>query len=238
MPSRMMFMVFLLAGAFLPYIVSNQSSIRDAVTGPFKSEGAPKPAASGTAQSAAPANLVAGAAQFQPNSSQAAPAGAPAKSAVPATMVSQSRSTPAEPFIPFEQALRWQVTPAWILGNWPRVTTHLAELQLQGYRVTLVSGTQQADIAGSITYYFDPRQELKKIVFHGTTGDARRLVQFVTSNHRFERRLTDDPSVYLYQVEYDGQALSELKIKTASIVRSASAYSRFEIALTMNRPEE
>lgn len=234
MPRTSSFVMMMLAGALLPYVISNQSVLRDAVTSPFKSDAAeqPKSVPSGTAPAAAPANFAVNGGQ-----PQAAQSGA-GKSAVPATMVSQSRSTPAEPFVPLEQALRWEITPAWILAQWPRVTTHLAELEMQGYRVTLVTGTAQTDLAGSLTYYFDPTQRLKKIIFHGTTGDAKRLVQFALGHHGFERRLTNDPSVYLYQVEYDGQALSELRIKTASIVRSSSAYSRFEVALTMNRPEE
>jgi hypothetical protein len=44
--------------------------------------------------------------------------------------------------------------------------------------------------------------------------------------------------MYLYQVEQDGKALSELKIRAASIVRAGSPLSRFETTLEMRRPEE
>src|SRR5205085_8416505 len=92
---------------------------------------------------------------------------------------------------PFEQALRWEVKPAWVLSTWSRVTTSLPELDLQGYRVAYVSGTAETDIAGSLSYYFDNTHQLRRIEFHGTTGDARRLVQFLISQHRFERRLSE-----------------------------------------------
>lgn len=220
MPNRNWFLVFLVGGAVLPYMLSGQSAVREAITSPLKMV-----VGDGAKQSpqAAP-----GAAQ----STNASPVAAAASGTKPAAPTSQ------EKFVDLEHAFRWEITPAWILGNWPRVTTHLAALDSQGYRVTLITGTGQTDLAGAVTYYFDPQQRLQKMVFNGTTGDAKRLVQFLIARHHFERRLTEDPSVYLYQVEQDGQALSELKIKTAPIVRTASAYSRFEVSLTMNRPAE
>lgn len=221
MPNRNWFLVFLVGGAVLPYVLSGQSAVREAITSPLK--------------------LVSGEeAKPAPQAAQGMPAaGATIAAATPATSGTKPASSASqEKFVDLEQAFRWEITPAWILGNWPRVTTHLAALDSQGYRVTLITGTGQTDLAGAVTYYFDPQQRLQKMVFHGTTGDAKRLVQFLISRHHFERRLTDDPSVYLYQVEQDGQALSELKIKTAPIVRTTSAYSRFEVSLTMNRPAE
>ncbi|MBL9092788.1 MAG: hypothetical protein JNL96_16330 [Planctomycetaceae bacterium] len=231
MPSGKMFLVFLLGGAFLPYLLSNSSGIRDAVTTQINS------VTGGDEKAAAPKAVIAAAATSSPDAEKSAK--------VKATTVSYATAqAPAKPtgsretFVTLEQALDWRVTPAWILGNWPRVTTHLSELDTQGYRVTLVTGTAQSDVAGALTYYFDPKQELKKITFNGTTGDAKALVQFLLARHRFERRMTADPSVYVYQVEQDGQALSELKIRTAPVVSAGNAYSRFELTLTMNRPTE
>ena len=221
MPNRNWFLVFLVGGAVLPYVLSGQSAVREAITSPLK--------------------LVSGEeAKPAPQAAQGMPAaGATIAAAPPATSGTKPASSASqEKFVDLEQAFRWEITPAWILGNWPRVTTQIAALDSQGYSVTLITGTGQTDLAGAVTYYFDPQQRLQKMVFHGTTGDAKRLVQFLISRHHFERRLTDDPSVYLYQVEQDGQALSELKIKTAPIVRTTSAYSRFEVSLTMNRPAE
>mgnify|MGYP003353110921 CR=1 FL=1 len=101
-----------------------------------------------------------------------------------------------------------------------------------------ISGIGETDVAGSLSYYFDASLTLQKIVFQGSTGDARRLVQFLLSQHRFERRLADDPSTYLYQVPQDGQALSELRIRTVPIVKSTNPLTRFELTLVMRRPGE
>lgn len=218
--------VFFLAGAaLLPYALS-QPTVKQALSSPLqlmsKSIGEtkkPTPAAT-AAPKEAPA--------------KATPAGEPQLAAVEP----RKASSAAAALIPFEQALRWEAKPAWVLAAWPRVTTELSDLDLQGYRISYVSGTTESDLAGSLTYYFDGAQRLQKLTFTGSTGDAKRLVQFVMSHHHFQRRLGDDPSLYLYQVEQDGQALSEMRIKAAPIVRTGNPLRRFEVSLEMRRPEE
>ena len=68
----------------------------------------------------------------------------------------------------------FQITPEWIVAHWPAVSTGLAQLQLEGYRVPLVTGTARHDLAGSLTYYFNAEQKLQQITFVGTTGDPDR----------------------------------------------------------------
>ncbi|HEV3024657.1 MAG TPA: DUF6690 family protein, partial [Pirellulales bacterium] len=60
----------------------------------------------------------------------------------------------ATPVVDVQQAFRFDVTSAWVLGRWPRVSAGLSQLDLQGYRVPLVTGTKPDDLAGSLTYYF------------------------------------------------------------------------------------
>jgi len=59
-----------------------------------------------------------------------------------------------------------------VISRWPRVSAGLAELQLQGYRVPLVSGTTANDLAGALTYYFNSRQQVQRITFQGTTATS------------------------------------------------------------------
>ena len=95
------------------------------------------------------------------------------------------------------EVLRFDVTVEWILRRWPRVTTGLPYLQLQGYRVPLVTGTGMSDVAGSLTYYFNAQQQVQRITLRGTTGDPSVLASILTSRYRFARRLTNDPGVVL-----------------------------------------
>lgn len=136
----------------------------------------------------------------------------------------------------FPEIFRWDVTTSWILSRWPRVSAGLSEVERQGYRVPLVTGTSTDDLAGSLTYYFSARQRLERITFLGTTGDSRRLIALLATKFGFVREPDDDPSLFLYRVREGRKVTSELRIKPAHIVRSDAPYRRFEVALLIQRP--
>lgn len=135
--------------------------------------------------------------------------------------------------------LRFDATPDWIVSRWARVSTGLAHLQLQGYRVPLVTGTAQDDLAGALTYYFNPRQQLQRITFHGTTGNSRKLVGLMTARFGFVRRMVNHAGVFLYEVpDSSGKATSFLWIRPARVVKASEPYRRFEVAFLIERPEK
>jgi len=147
--------------------------------------------------------------------------------------------------VPFEGApvrglaevFNFNVTADWILRRWPRVTTGLSHLQLQGYRVPLVTGTGTSDLAGSLTYYFNAQHRVQLITFHGTTADTRKLVQLLLTRHRFTRRLTNDPGMFVYEVADDrGKISSFARIRTAGTIKSNRPQTRFEVDLVLTRP--
>src|SRR5581483_3994604 len=119
---------------------------------------------------------------------------------------------------------------------WPRVNTRLASLDLHGYRVALVTGTKESDLAGSLTYYFAPDQRVQRITFIGKSGDPSPLVALLTSRYRFKRKIVDDPSLALYQVKRGWKTLSEMRIRPASSITADDPYGRFEVALVIERP--
>jgi hypothetical protein len=136
------------------------------------------------------------------------------------------------------EVLRFDVTVEWVMQRWPRVSTGLPYVQLQGYRVPLVTGGSVADVAGSLTYYFNAQQQVQRITFHGTTGDPRVLVGLLTSRYRFTRRLTNDPGVVRYEaVNADMKPTGTLKIRSAQVVRADQPFTRFEVDLVMDRME-
>jgi hypothetical protein len=63
--------------------------------------------------------------------------------------------------------------------------------------VPLVTGTRPDDIAGSLTYYFDKRQQLQRITFEGVVGDERRLVNFVTGQYKLKAEPTLGAGLYV-----------------------------------------
>jgi hypothetical protein len=162
---------------------------------------------------------------------------APSSTAQPGGQVNLS---PIEsmPMPGLAEVLRFDVTVESILRQWPRVTTGLPYLQLQGYRVPLVTGGALTDVAGALTYYFNARQQVQRITLRGTTGDPSVLVNVLTTRHQFTRRLTNDPGIVIYEaVDSSNQPAGTLKIRSANIVSTNQPYMRFEVDLVMDRTE-
>jgi hypothetical protein len=134
------------------------------------------------------------------------------------------------------EVINFGATPSWVMTRWPRVTVGLAELDMQGYRVPLVTGTGADDLAGSLTYYFDTDQHVKLIHFRGTTGDPRKLVQLVMSQYKLVPQQTGNPSLQLYQYKWMGKPVSELQVHTAHVLRASDPFKRFQLELALKRP--
>lgn len=173
------------------------------------------------------------------------PAGAPTRGAAAPSPTAARRGLgpPSEtqfegaPVRHLAEVLRFDVTADWVLSRWPRVSTGLAQPQLHGYRVPLVTGTAESDLAGALTYYFNARQEVQRITFHGATGDARKLIHLLTTRYRFARRPANDPGLAVYEYAHpDGKRLSALRITSAGVVKSSDPYRRYAVDLIMERP--
>jgi len=151
---------------------------------------------------------------------------------------SNTPRTEAEMTTGLAEVLRFDVTVDWVMRRWPRVSTGLPHLQLQGYRVPLVTGTSLDDVAGSLTYYFNARQQVERITLRGTTGDPRVLTALVAGRYRFARRLANDPGVALYEaVDSNNQPAGTLKVRSAGVIKSSQPHTRFEVDLVIDRPE-
>ena len=135
------------------------------------------------------------------------------------------------------EILRFDVTPSWVVARWPRVSTGLSELRLHGYRVPLVTGTSEDDLAGALTYYFNHQQHVQRITFQGSTGDYRRLTALMTAYYGFGRRPTNSPGVFLYEVaDTQNQARSYLWIEPSPILKANEPRGRFDVTLVLQRP--
>jgi len=153
--------------------------------------------------------------------------------------------TPTAAALPLEGApvrhvselLRFDVTPDWIVRRWPRVSTGLADLQLQGYRVPVVTGTAPGDLAGALTYYFNANQQVERITFNGTTGDANPLITLITRQYRMLRRPINDPGMLIFEAAYgEGRPSSVVRIRSAGTIDASDVYHRFEVDMVMHRP--
>jgi len=144
-------------------------------------------------------------------------------------------SSQGAPTCDIPDAFRFDVSPQWITSRWPRVTTVLAETDLQGLRVPLVTGPKTDDLAGSLTYYFDKKHVVQRIAFQGNTGDERRLVGFLTQYYSMKPVPTLGAGLYMTKVH--GKPLSTLHLTWPPVVAMDKPTDRCEIVLELNRAD-
>src|SRR5207245_6262017 len=121
--------------------------------------------------------------------------------------------------------------PDQIVHTWPMVNTATNQPTLKGYRVALVTGSGAESLAGSLTYYFNSDQSLQRIVFHGTTGEPRPLVQFVSQKFDFKSDPPADAAGQRYVVRWSGKTVSELRVQPAQLIDANQPQRRFSINL-------
>jgi hypothetical protein len=138
------------------------------------------------------------------------------------------------PVADFRDVLRFDITPDWVTRRYARVTTVLSELQLEGFRVPLVTGTRPDDIAGTVTYYFRHDGRLQRVSLHGFTGDPSRVIELMTQHYGMQPRPTLDTGVYT--VEWNGRPTSVLKITRAPVMYADATHHRHTVFLELNQP--
>jgi hypothetical protein len=143
-------------------------------------------------------------------------------------------SLPVAPNVPLAEALRIDVPPQWVVSRWPRVATVASEQGWAGMRVPLVTGSGGNDLVGSLTYYFDPQQQLVRISLEGYTGDEGPLVAIAVQNFG----LSPEPSLGagLYVYRWNRDPLSVLAVQYAPIVSADSPQTTRRVAMEVNRP--
>jgi hypothetical protein len=137
------------------------------------------------------------------------------------------------PLVPLYEALRTDASPQWVVSRWPRVATVVGELEWSGMRVPLLTGKEPGDLVGSLTYYFDGGQKLRRISLEGYTGDERTLVALAMQN--FGLQPEGSLSGGLYVSRWNRQVMSALAVQYAPVVHADSPHRR-HVMLEVNLP--
>lgn len=130
----------------------------------------------------------------------------------------------------------FDVTPAWIMSRWSRVSTQAGPPEFQGYRVPLLTGLKQGDLTGMLTYCFDDQQKLQRLTFRGTTDDPSRLVALATARFGFTASKAPTPGQQQYEIRWNGQTGSRLNIRMAGVIDTQVPNRRYSIDLEINLP--
>lgn len=133
------------------------------------------------------------------------------------------------------EVLRFDISPDWVTAKFARVTTVLAETDLEGLRVPLVTGIGPTDLAGSITYYFDYAGKLQRVMLHGFTGDVSRIVETMTQHYGLQAEASLDAGVYTRR--WNGQPVHFLRLTRAPVVYSDALHHKFTVYLELNQPD-
>lgn len=137
------------------------------------------------------------------------------------------------PVVSLAEILRFDITPEWVLARFPRVTTLLSELNLDGLRTPLITGSSPGDLAGTLTYYFDRYKRLQRVSIHATAGDPTRYVMELQQAYK----MSQEPSLggSLYVIKWNGVPGSVMHISPASVVYSDLNYGRYNLFLELNQ---
>jgi hypothetical protein len=130
------------------------------------------------------------------------------------------------------EVLRFDITPRWVIDHWGRVSTVHADQQLEGLRVPLVTGTSLDDVAGSLTFYFDGQQRVRRITLHGQTGDERTLVAIGIKHFGLRQEPSLGAGTFINR--WNSKPMNALVISHAPIVRMNNPNTRLNIDLELN----
>ena len=133
----------------------------------------------------------------------------------------------------FGEVFRFDVSPAWVTQRWSRVSSSLAELQMEGMRVPLVTGAKSDDVTGTLTYYFDKQQNVQRITFVGTTGDPARFVSSIAPAFYLTEKKSFSKGMYVG--EWNGEPTRMLLIRHGGVIRSAQERAGYQIHLEVNQ---
>ena len=153
----------------------------------------------------------------------------------PASTLAASQSLGGPRVHDLRDVLRFDITPDWVARHFTRVSTVLADMQLDGLRVPLVTGTDPQDLAGSVTYYFDHSGRMQRVSLHGFTGDCSRLVDTMQRYYHMAPEPTLDAGVYT--VRWNGQPTGLLKVTRAPVMYADATHQRYTVFLELNQPD-
>jgi hypothetical protein len=231
----------------VPYVVSKTSTPSGApavapaaAPAGHPAAAAPAPAAWNTAgapatASTTPPPLLTQAANFFSTGSTT-PAAYPS-TATPAPLAPLAAAPAVSPlrYHSLQEVLRFDVSKEWVYQNWERKSTGLADPQMFGIRVPLITGTQRTDLAGSLTYQFDAQGQVQHISFRGRTADTSGIVNYLTQTYQFQR-MQAPAGEQLYQVRDGSSVYSELRTMPESVLLETSPLGSFGVVLEMGRP--
>lgn len=138
------------------------------------------------------------------------------------------------PIQDIREVLRFDITPRWVIDRFARVSTVLSDLNLEGLRVPIVTGTRADDLAGTLTYYFDRADQLQRVTVHGFTGQPEPMVNLLTQHYGLSHTPSLEAGVYTKR--WNAVPVHFLRLTHAPVVYSDAVHQKYTIFLELNQP--
>ncbi|MEO1618850.1 MAG: DUF6690 family protein [Planctomycetota bacterium] len=132
------------------------------------------------------------------------------------------------------EVIRFDITPDWVISRFSRVSTVLANLNLKGLRVPVVTGIHATDVAGTLTYYFDSSDRLQRLTIHGFTGDASRFSQIMTTQFGLAREAALEAGAFTKR--WNGRPVHFMRLTHAPVVYSDAVHHKYTVFVELNQP--
>ena len=138
------------------------------------------------------------------------------------------------PLTDLREVMRFDVSPQWVISRYSRVSTVLAETNLEALRVPIVTGTRVDDLAGTLTYYFDGTGKLQRVSLHAFTGDPNRLVGAMTEHYGLTREPALEAGVFTKR--WNGVPIHFLRLTRSSVIHADALHQKCTVFLELNQP--
>lgn len=103
-------------------------------------------------------------------------------------------------FVPvtnFAEVIRLDANSAWVKSRWDRISVFSTGDGLTAFRCDLVTGVNQGDLHGCLSYFFDRQDKVARISFRGWCGDPTPIRNFATTMWQLEPKNGQSSSVFL-----------------------------------------
>lgn len=132
------------------------------------------------------------------------------------------------------EVIRFDINPDWVIARFSRVSTVLADLNLEGLRVPIVTGIKADDLAGTLTYYFDHSGKLQRVTIHGFTGDPTRFGETMVTHYGLQREPALEAGAFTKR--WNGRPVHFMRLTHAPVVYSDAVHNKYTVFLELNQP--
>jgi hypothetical protein len=143
-----------------------------------------------------------------------------------------SPATPGPATIDLRAWLRWDLPRGYLLWQHPNAAIVPTERNLLGYRFPFTTGLQPQDLTGTLTYYYDAKDQLQRMELSAASENPWPMTQWLLPHFRLQPIAPLQPNFRLAILKSRDKTQSLLAVATGN---ASSARPPHELFLELNR---